>query len=88
MRDVEYNATVRFDADLPRPVIDRVIDELQPYGAVVGARPGRPGSQVVLTVDESSLQVAATVAVARVEAIAAARASSLEVLPTAEFDAR
>lgn len=88
MRDVEYNATVRFDDDLPRPVIDRVVDELLPFGAVVGARPGRPGSEVVLTVDEPTLREATKVALARVEAVAGARASSLEVLPTAEFDAR
>lgn len=88
MRDVEYNATVRFDGELPEPVIDRLLDALEPFGAVVGAQPGGLGTEVVLTVDAVSLRAATDVALEKSEAVVGARAAAVEVLPTSEFDAR
>lgn len=87
MAGVQYNVRVHLDGELGREVVDAVLDELAPFGAVVAAdAPGR--TAVVLTVDEPTLRAAVDFAFRQVEGSAGAHAVSVEALPTVEFDAR
>lgn len=81
----EYNA--RFEYRTREPVDDHLLTELAPYHPAT-SRSSRGWVEVTITLPAEALHQAALTTLAIANAALAAEVLVLEVLPTAEFDAR
>lgn len=83
---MEYNVLVEFD-ELSDDEAERVLTDMSGWHPSIGWCPhGRP--RVTVTVDGLTVRGAGDWGLSEVERFVGRRARSVEVLPTADFDAR
>lgn len=82
---MEYNARIEYQTR--EDIDDRLLDALADYHPATGRAP-RGWVEAIITLPAENLRQAATTALAVAEAAHVAPLLAVEVLPTAEFDAR